>query len=190
MMSMIDQESFERMREELSAYDEERETLIKDSRKLNALSKKGMYHVHRSELQRAAAVFSEADPLAKRLIGAYRDDAKRKVGAVSAALQEWCECKAYYHYAQDGTLLGKEEAGLETEDYLLALADLTGELVRKAVSLSIEKRTPEVQAIRAFVEELYGAFLGFDFRNGELRKKTDAMRWNLQKIEELLVRQQ
>lgn len=186
---MIDQAPFDDLKKTLTAYDEQRETLIQTSRKLNGLAKKAMYETHRDDLKKAAATFGEAHELAQNLMHAYEQDHKLKFGAVTAALQEWGECYAYYIYAKEGRLVTQDELGLENEDYLLALADMTGELTRRAVLASINKEPEKVKTIRTFVDELLGIFLGFNFRNGELRKKTDAIRWNLQKIEELLVRQ-
>ena len=74
---------------------------------------------------------------------------------------------------------------VNSEEYLLGLCDLAGELVRKAVKDSIKKNFDSVLEIRDFVEELYGEFLKFNLRNGELRKKSDSIRWNLNKLEEL-----
>ncbi|MBD3209713.1 hypothetical protein GF367_04855 [Candidatus Woesearchaeota archaeon] len=186
---MTVEEQFEELQQELRGLEEQRESLLSDARKLHSLAKRAMYQTHRDLLGEAAALFKQAEPMAKGLISAYRGNPKLKFGAVTAALQEWCECYAYYVYLKQGRLLLRSDVGLETEDYLLALADLSGELVRRAVSLSIDKKVADVKRIRAFVDSLYGHFLGFDFRGGELRKKTDAIRWNLQKIEELLVRQ-
>lgn len=186
---MVPKETFEPLRKELEAFDEQRETLIAAARKLNTLAKKGLYEAHRNDLPEATRTFAEAKPLAEELKAAYAKDYRLKFGAVTAALQEWAECLAYLTYAKEQRLLTKDETGLETEDYLLALADLSGEMARRAVLCSIEKKPEQVKAIRAFVDELLGGFLSFNFRNGELRKKTDSVRWNLQKIEELLVRQ-
>lgn len=186
---MIDHTPFESIKETLTAYDERREELIKQSRQLNGLAKKAMYQTHRDDLEDALKTFKEADLLAQGLKKAYAQDHKLKFGAVTAALQEWGECYAYYVYAKEGRLVQQDELGLEDDDYLLALADMTGELTRRAVLASINKEKEKVKAIRAFVDDLLGIFLGFNFRNGELRKKTDSIRWNLQKIEELLVRQ-
>lgn len=188
-MTTIPADLFTPLREELNAFDEKREQLIIASRKLNHLAKKAMYDTHRNNLEEAAAIFEEATPLAQSLKESYAHDYRYKFGAVTAALQEWGECYSYYLFVKEQRLATKEELGLETEDYLLALADLTGELTRRAVALSIEKKTGEVKSLRETVDSLLGQFLSFNFRNGELRKKTDAIRWNLQKIEELLLRQ-
>lgn len=186
---MIDKNAFTTLRKELTGFDEAREKLILASRKLNNSAKKAMYETHRNNLEQAAALFEEMNALADGLKKSYADDYRYKIGSVTAALQEWGECFAYFVYVKEKRLVSKEELGLETEDYLLALADLTGELTRRAVSLSIEKKVDEVKELRLFVDSILGEFLSFNFRNGELRKKTDGMRWNLQKIEELLLRQ-
>jgi len=179
---------FESMRNELAHFDQQREELIIKSRKLLSLAKKAMYNTHRDQLDQAKEQLAEAEKVALELKNSYFENRKYKIGAVTAALQEWGESLAYFVYAQEGRLLAKDACGLETEDYLLALADFTGELTRRAVLAKINKHDEEVRAIRTFVDDLLGSFLSFDFRNGELRKKTDQIRWNLQKIEELLIR--
>jgi predicted translin family RNA/ssDNA-binding protein len=187
-MTTIPIKDFTAMRTELESLDERREELIILSRKVNQLAKKAMYETHRNNLENAQKIFSEVNSLADDLKESYASDRKFKIGAVTASLQEWAECYAYYIFVKEGRLISQEETGLETEDYLLALADFTGEITRRAVLLSIEKDKESVKELRIFVDDILGEFLAFNFRNGELRKKTDAIRWNLQKIEELLVR--
>jgi predicted translin family RNA/ssDNA-binding protein len=63
---------------------------------------------------------------------------------------------------------------------------LTGELGRRSVLEAIAKNKDEVQTIRELVDEIYGVFARLDLRNGEIRKKGDAIKWNLNKIEEVL----
>jgi predicted translin family RNA/ssDNA-binding protein len=77
--------------------------------------------------------------------------------------------------------------GVETEAYLLGLCDLTGELVRKAVKDVIDGKYDSAEEITKLVEEIYGEFLKFDLRNGNLRQKSDSIKWNLQKLEQLLL---
>ena len=43
-----------------------------------------------------------------------------------------------------------------------------------------------LEKIKNFVEDVYGEFLKFDLRNGQLRKKSDSIKWNLKKLEEIL----
>ncbi|MBI2651437.1 hypothetical protein HYX01_03130 [Candidatus Woesearchaeota archaeon] len=75
---------------------------------------------------------------------------------------------------------------IDTEDYLMGLCDLTGELVRKAVNEVIIKNFDSAVEIKSLVEEIYGEFLNFNLRNGELRKKSDQIKWNLKKLEDVV----
>jgi predicted translin family RNA/ssDNA-binding protein len=78
------------------------------------------------------------------------------------------------------------ELGVEPEEYLLGLCDLTGELVRYAVRKGTAKDKRAVQNARDMVDGINGELLQFDLRNGELRKKYDSVKYNLQKIETVL----
>ncbi len=185
---MIDKQEFEEMRKSIKDFDKKREELIIAGRKILTLSKKTIYETHRNNLDEARVSFEKSVLIVKLLKEAIAENYRYKLPAVSAALQEWAESYSYYIFVKEDRLLRRSEAGISAEDYLLALSDLTGELTRRAVIFSIDKKVDEVRKIREFVDELMGEFLGFNFRNGELRKKTDQIRWNLQKIEELLVR--
>ena len=68
----------------------------------------------------------------------------------------------------------------------MGLCDLTGELMRKAVDEIINKNFDAALKIKELVSLIYGEFLQFNLRNGELRKKSDQIKWNLQKIEDLV----
>ena len=57
----------------------------------------------------------------------------------------------------------------------------------KKIRTTSEKDFSEVEKIRELVEEIYGEFLKLDLRNGELRKKSDAIKWNLRKLEDLVL---
>ncbi|MFO7711234.1 MAG: hypothetical protein R6V53_05710, partial [Candidatus Woesearchaeota archaeon] len=76
--------------------------------------------------------------------------------------------------------------GVDTESYLLGLCDLTGELMRKAVNEVINKNPDMVYKIKDLITELYSEILKFDLRNSELRKKSDSIKWNLSKVEDII----
>ncbi|MDP7506717.1 MAG: hypothetical protein QF362_04730, partial [Candidatus Woesearchaeota archaeon] len=80
----------------------------------------------------------------------------------------------------------KKTLGVNSEDYLLGLCDLTGELGRRAVSLATKREFKEVELIKDTVEEIYGEFLKFNLRNSQLRRKSDSIKWNLKKLEEIM----
>ena len=66
------------------------------------------------------------------------------------------------------------------------MCDFTGELVRMTTNLVLKKKFKEAQKVRDLVDEIYGEFLKFDLRGGELRKKSDSIKHNLRRIEDIL----
>ena len=107
-------------------------------------------------------------------------------GAYSDACQEYAEALCFHQYVKSKTIPTAKEIGVNEEDYLMGICDLTGELGRRAVSLTTKKKYKEVEEIKEYVDNIYGEFLKLDLRNGQLRKKFDAIKWNLKKIEEVV----
>ncbi|RME54515.1 haloacid dehalogenase [Candidatus Woesearchaeota archaeon] len=177
---MIDKKDFNLMRKELQKFENNRESLINLSRKIIQLSKRIIYSIHRHDLKSVDKLVKEIKQLVKKLPSNNYDTTLRNV-----ALQEYVEAMALYGFYKEKRLYTRKELNVEVENYLMGLCDLTGELVRLAVNQSIRKNNVEAIEIKDFVNELYGEFLKFDLRNGELRKKSDSIKWNLRKLEDL-----
>jgi predicted translin family RNA/ssDNA-binding protein len=178
---------FSTLKKEYANYDSFREKLILQSRVVLKASKKLIYSVHKSNKSESESEFIEAKKEFKKLcdILSKNEDLKNE-GSFSEACQEYTEGVLYYDFVFGLKLRSCEEIGVTQDDYLLAVADLTGELVRRAVSLVIKGKKDDVYDIYDFVEYVYKELLDFDFRNGNLRKKFDSIRWNLNKLEDIL----
>ena len=96
------------------------------------------------------------------------------------------EALCYYHFVKDGKIPGSKSLNVDNESYLMGLCDLTGELGRRAVNEVINQNFEEAFKIKNLVDEIYGEFLKFNLRNGELRKKSDQIKWNLKKLEDIV----
>ena len=107
-------------------------------------------------------------------------------GMDMVAKQEYVEAICLYEYLSHGTIPSSKSLGVDAQSYLCGIADLTGELVRKGVNSVIKGNIHTAKQITELVEEIYGAFLTFDLRNGELRKKSDQIKWNLTKLQDLM----
>mgnify|MGYP002642091800 CR=1 FL=1 len=174
-LTMINKESFANIRKELENSDDQREITIQLSRDIIKESKVIIYSIQRGDKP-------SLDNIKKQISKLERNS---NTGIENTAVQEYVEAVAFYDYIFHKKLSTKKEMGVDSESYLLGLCDLTGELVRKAVKSAIEKDYKTVLEITKFVEDLYGEFLQFNLRNGELRKKSDSIKWNLQKLEGL-----
>ncbi len=175
---MIDKKEFESMKKDLELFEKKREEVIQRSRMIIKLSKQVIYGLHRDEDVSKLMTKMVAD-VKKLPAKAYDTDIAR------VARQEYVEAALFFSYVNKGKLASKKSLGVETEEYLLGICDLTGELMRKAVREVIRKKPEEAEKIRLLVEEIYGLFLELDLRNGELRKKSDQIKWNLSKLESI-----
>jgi predicted translin family RNA/ssDNA-binding protein len=172
------------IKQEYERYDSLREKLIIQARAVLKSAKKLSYSVHRDETGDKA--LQDAKKEFKKLIDISNKDEKLKgEGSFRDAAEEYAEALLYHGFVNKN-IPTCDEIGVSQESYLGALSDLSGELVRRAVNLVIKGKRDEVFEIHDFVEKLYKSLLKFNFRSGLLRKKSDAVRWNLNKLEDIL----
>lgn len=180
-MAMLEKKEFERIRKEIAADESKRESVISASREILLISKHLIYAIHRDDMNSAEKLEKDIRIKAKKL---PRDECG--TGMRGAALQEYAEAAALFDFVTKNRIPTAADLGIPTSDYLAGLADLTGELVRMAVNRAIKKDRQAVERIREAVDLLYGEFIQLDLRNSELRKKSDQVKWSLQKIEDVV----
>ncbi len=180
---MLNKNEFGKLREEMHKSDIKREKMIQASREIITLSKQIIYSAQRNDLKESALAVKKIKEKVKKL---------RKINITTdtninyVAFQEYVEAIAFYEFVKSKKIPTKSSLDVSAEDYLAGLCDLTGELVRKAVYDVIHKKFDEAERIKELVHDIYGEFLKLNLRNGELRKKSDAIKWNLKKLEEVM----
>jgi predicted translin family RNA/ssDNA-binding protein len=182
---MLNHESFIELEAYLKEEDAKREEIINTSRIILKNSKSAIYSLHRKELEQAKELIDDS----KRLITHLKKITEKHPylkQSMENALEEYCEACCFYGFINDKNIPTYKELDLEPYTYLGGLSDLTGELGRRSVLEAIARNKDEIKLIRDLVDEIYGVFAKLDLRNGELRKKGDAIKWNLNKIEEVL----
>ena len=181
---MLNKKEFVEIRKGMDDFERKRELLIQKSREIIKLSKLIIYSLHRNDIKGA---LSNVSKIKKEKIKLEKISKKRLATDMDkVAMQEYVEALCYYEFIRNNKLPTKSSLEVETENYLMGLCDLTGELVRKAVADVINKRFKEAFRIKGLVDEIYGEFLKFNLRNGELRKKSDSIKWNLKKLEDII----
>ena len=180
---MLSKKEFGQIRHEMHNLDLKREAIIQTSREIITISKQVIYAAQRNDLKEASdAVKNIKEKVSKlRKINAATD-----TNISSVAFQEYVEAIAFYEFVKNGKIPPKSSLGVSAEDYLSGICDLTGELVRKAIYDVIHKKFDEAEKIKELVHDIYGEFLKLHLRNGELRKKSDSIKWNLKKLEEVM----
>ena len=182
----MDKKIFSRIKKELEKKDKIRETVIKNSRPIIKQSKQAIYALHRNSIPEAKKHLDFAKIELNKLKDIFKVTPGLIVGAYNAAVQEFVEAYSYYFFVKESRLISDKELNVNAENYLLGLCDLTGELARRAVFSVVNENYSDVKKIKDFVSTIHNEFLNFDLRNSELRKKSDAIKWNMKKIEEVL----
>ena len=166
------------------AFDKHRDSSITTSREILKLAKQAIYAMHRNELSEAQQLIQKGVTEAK----AFTLKDQQQIGAVRAALEELTEALILHRYLQNEELLLHTTlpVTIDIETYLAALSDFSGELIRKALQLATNKDVDAVKKLQDTIELLHGQFIKFDFRSGELRKKSDTLKYNLTKLDQIM----
>lgn len=184
---MLDKKDFGKIREELETYELRREGLIRQSRDMVKLSKLAIYSLHRRDMNSAEKSVADMESRKKSLdLIARKNRRLQHMESYTTAVQEYVEAKTYLEFVKKKRIPSRRELNVDLEPYLGGLCDLSGELVRKALNDMINHDFKEPLETKKLLEELYGEFLKFNLGGGELRKKSDSLRWNLNKLEDLI----
>lgn len=177
--------NFQVLQEALAEYDSLREEVIKKSRDVLKLSKQVIYAVHRDEIGKAEEIkqVMDQEKAALEALGQQKDRLPFE-GSYKVAMQEYVEAVLYLSYVKTGELL---DLPVNPDHFLLGLADLPGELTRRAVYLAGKGKISEVEKIRDTVDLIYGELLRCDPRENEARRKIDGVKYELRKVEDLVL---
>ncbi|KII93395.1 hypothetical protein PLICRDRAFT_152057 [Plicaturopsis crispa FD-325 SS-3] len=205
---------FDGFRQELDEFNDRRERLIKTSRDITNISKKTIFFLHRivttesDESDQVLAERAASEAYAKlREVQTFYSEMKEELQGdrfwrhhrqVSPGLQEYIEALSFAYYLQHGSLVpfnyvqstvadtdGVPYFPLTMDDYLLGLSDLTGELMRFAIT-GIARRGGRTKAsdVCAFVRRCKADFERFTPYVRELSKKQAVTGQSLEKIED------
>jgi predicted translin family RNA/ssDNA-binding protein len=75
---------------------------------------------------------------------------------------------------------------VDAEEYLGGLMDATGEIQRFAILEAARGNFWQLGPARRYLEHVLVNVMKFDFRNGNLRKKSDSLKYTLKRLEEAL----
>ncbi len=181
------EENFNNIKGELEVYDKSREEVIQKSRSVIKHSKLVIYALHREDFTSADSNMDELYTSLKVLDELTKSNVfLSKEGSYKVAVQEFVEAKLFYDFIKGKDISTHLDLNVSPENYLLGLCDLTGELGRFSVIKATKRDTETVEKIKFTMELIFGKFLELNLRNSELRKKSDAIKWNLKKVEEVL----
>lgn len=176
---------FSALEKHFSKTDLLRESLIKISRQIVKLSKLVIFSIQSMDNDKAdvlikdmLAKHSEMKKIVKN--SNYINDANFNI-----AEQELAEALLFKSLVVKNKLLTSEELNIKSENYVLALSDVTGELLRFAVIQTTNKNYQFVFELRSLVNDIYYLMLKLNLRGGEFRRKFDAVKYVIKRLDEI-----
>ncbi|KAM3344409.1 translin-associated protein X isoform X1 [Capsicum galapagoense] len=172
-------DAFSKYADYLNNINDKRERVVKASRDITMNSKKVIFQVHRISKQNKEEVLDKAvndltavtDQYLSRLVKELQGtDFWKLRRAYSPGVQEYVEAATLCNFCKTGTLLTLDEINatllplsdpsveplqINILDYMLGLADLTGELMRLAIGRISEGELDFAEKICSFVREIY-----------------------------------
>ena len=177
---------FRHINKEMQLFDKRRDEMLQKCHEAIRFSKRVIYAVHRDD--------KDVNNLAKELkekIQKLRTRGELQFSSTyKVAMQEYVEAICLYEFIYNSKVPTQNELYVSAPDYLSGLCDLTGELMRKANYLAINGKVNEAVRVKELVDKIYEQFLLLDIRDNELRKKFDNVKYNLQKLEDLVLHMQ
>ncbi|MBW2967518.1 hypothetical protein KY362_03455 [Candidatus Woesearchaeota archaeon] len=184
---MLDKKDLDSIRKSIDLYDKQRDVQIKASREVVKLSKQVIYAVHRDDMKSASKSLTEMKNGFAALKAAAKHPKLMTSGSYKVAVQEFVEALSFFELSNGRHVPPNTKLKLDPEYYLMGLIDLTGELVRKAINSSINGDYATSVKLKGLVSELYDQLMLFNFSGGELRKKFDSVKYDLKKLDDLVL---
>ncbi|KAJ0978982.1 hypothetical protein J5N97_014456 [Dioscorea zingiberensis] len=203
-------EGFTKYADYLNALNDKRERIVKASRDVTIHSKKVIFQVHRISRGNKEEVLANAENDLANVTNQYMSKLVKELQgtdfwklrrAYTSGVQEYVEAATLCNFCTAGTLLNLSEINasllplsdpsveplqINVLDYLLGIADLTGELMRLAISRISDGEVDYARKICGFVRDIYRELtllVPIMEDNTEMKKKMETMLQSVLKIE-------
>ncbi|RIA86542.1 translin-associated protein X-like protein [Glomus cerebriforme] len=197
---------FSSFRETLDQHYDRKERIIKQSRDITGLSKKLIFLAHRATQKSLNSILEEAETKKKEILKLFQQVSCELEGlnyyryhkSISPAIQEYIEAISFLEYLEHNRLISKDSVDSNfkdrsdkqflqvlDEDYILGIADLTGELMRYAINCVGKGDHDCALQVCQFLRSL---MINYDLLKvpgkSPLSRKLEGMKSNLAKVEE------
>ncbi len=169
-----------KIQDELQKRESAHEEVQRDMRRATRLSKQAILFTHQERFKDAKKLLKEADGFFKRL----RSIAKTYPdmfysGLVNAAFQEYAEAQTLLGLIEENRFVSQEEIRVNSIAYVLGLADVIGELRRRALDSLRREDVKTAEDSLHLMEEIYVELMSMDeayMLVPGLRRKSDVAR--------------
>jgi translin len=169
-----------KVREELKQKEETKEEIQKNMRKATRLSKQSILLIHHEKIREAKKILKETNELFVTLTELAKEHPELFYsGTVNAAFQEYAEAQILLSIVEEKQLVGPKDLGIPSIDYVLGLADVIGELRRRALDMLRKGNVKKAEKCLEMMEEIFGELMALDdayMLVPGLRRKCDVAR--------------
>jgi translin len=170
----------EKVRVELKQKEEVKEEIQKSMRKATRLSKQAILYIHQAKLTEAKKLLKETARLFANLtkLSEKHPDLFYS-GIVDAAFQEYAEAQVMLSLVEKEQFMSPELLGVPSIDYVLGLADVIGELRRRALDMLRKGNVRMAEKCLERMEQIYSELMAMDdayMLVPGLRRKSDIAR--------------
>lgn len=174
------QKILERIEEELSEREKFKDELYEAMRKATRFSKQAIFAVHKGKLREAGKLLKDAEKLFAKL-DRIPLTCRELVyaGIVDSAFQEYTEAHVLLNLVKNGKFVDPEKIRVPSTSYLLGLADVVGELRRRALDSLRRGNLKSAEKSLENMEVIHDALMGLEKAPrsvSELRRKSDVAR--------------
>jgi translin len=175
----------EQMRRYFDGQEKLREQALNLSRHVVRASARAIAAMHRDDQAVAIKMLEEARTGLVELKKVVKGDPLWvKSGITQSAQQEYCEAKLLEGLFRQGKLSTPEELKIPYQPYLAAMADVSGELRRRALDLIRSDEVTEAERLLKTMEEIHEFLMSFDYPDAVLpgmKRRQDMVRGVLEK---------
>jgi len=173
-------EILERIREELARKDELRQEIQIATRRVNRLSKQAIFQIHKENLEKAEETLREAKEVLDRLRHIAKDYPDLLyMGSVDSAFQEYSEANILLGLIKESRFVRFEEIEVPMSSYVMGLADVIGELRRRALESLRKNEMKKAEECLEIMETIYEEIINLEeiqLLVSGLRRKCDVGR--------------
>jgi len=165
---------------ELEQREKVHEEVQRDMRRATRLSKQAILFTHQERFKEAKKQLKEATELFTKLHSVAKAyPSMFYSGLVDAAYQEYAEAKTLLTLVEESRFISPEEINVPSIDYVLGLADVIGELRRRALDSLRKEDVKTAEECLNLMEDIYVELMAMDeayMLVPGLRRKSDVAR--------------
>lgn len=171
---------------ELGYKEEDRDDSFRLIRTISVSNQEIIKLIRRGELSRATSMVEDSKSIFVQLISSIGSSVSKREEKLSSHLERFGTAVMLLDFFSTGKLSSPTSFPLcNDEEYIAASIGWSQELSRYALQRAIDGDVQSVEIVRCALTELHQLLLTFDFRNGTLRRRYDAMKYYVKSVEDI-----